>query len=282
MADRIAVIAPGAMGSGIAGVLSAHGADVVTLLDGRSEASRSRAERAGMRGVAEAELVESGLILSIVPPGQALALAQRLAGPLAAAARKPIVVDCNALDVATVRGVGAVIGAAGAAFVDGGIIGGPPKPGAKGPTLYLSGEDAQQVEATLGRLGIQARAIEGGVGAASALKMSYAGITKGITAIATIMVLGAARAGAGEALLAELRESQPQLLARFAKGLPDMVPKAYRWVAEMQEIAAFLEGDPAGVSIFQAAAELYDRIARDATAEREEVGELEAFAKRAG
>jgi 3-hydroxyisobutyrate dehydrogenase-like beta-hydroxyacid dehydrogenase len=282
MADRIAVIAPGAMGSGIAGVLTATGAEVVTWLEGRSEASRARAAGAGMRDVGAAELVQCELILSIVPPGEALALAQRLAGPLASAARKPIVVDCNALDVRTVREVGGVIGGSGAAFVDGGIIGGPPKPGAKGPTLYLSGEDAGRVAATLGGLGINARAIEGGVGAASALKMSYAGITKGITAIASIMVLGAERAGAADALMAELRESQPQLLARFAKGLPDMVPKAYRWVAEMQEIAAFLEGDPAGVAIFRAAAQLYERLAADDKAERTEAGALEAFAARVG
>ena len=82
--------------------------------------------------------------------------------------------------------------------------------------------------------------------------MSYAGITKGVTAIAAIMVLGATRAGAADALIAELRESQPQLAARFAKGLPDMVPKAYRWVAEMREIAAFLDGDPAGAAMFEA------------------------------
>ena len=216
------------------------------------------------------------IVLSVCPPHAAAAVAREARGFAG------IYVEANAVSPATARAIGEIATSGTAAFVDGGIIGAPPKPGAKGPTLYLSGEDAAQVEATLGRLGIQARAIEGGVGAASALKMSYAGITKGITAIATIMVLGAARAGAGEALLAELRESQPLLLARFAKGLPDMAPKAYRWVAEMQEIAAFLEGDPAGVSMFQAAAELYDRIARDAAAERQEVGELEAFAKRAG
>jgi 3-hydroxyisobutyrate dehydrogenase-like beta-hydroxyacid dehydrogenase len=269
MPDRIAVIAPGAMGSAIAAVLTGHGAHVLTLLDGRSASSRERAANAGMRGVDAAELVQSGLILSIVPPGEALGLAQRLAVPLASAADKPIVVDCNALDVRTVRAVGEVVTASGAGFVDGGIIGGPPKPGAKGPTLYLSGDAAAQVEATLGRFGLNARAIEGGIGAASALKMSYAGITKGLTAIASVMVLGAVRAGAADALIAELRESQPQLAARFANGLPDMLPKAYRWVAEMREIAAFLDRDPAGAAIFESAAELYERLSDQTGAEAE-------------
>ena len=279
MAVRITVIAPGAMGSGIGGVLSRHGAEVLTWLDGRSAASAARAAGAGMRDASAAEVAGSDLILSIVPPGEAIGLARRLADGLASAARKPVVVDCNALDVSTVREVGRVIGGAGAAFVDGGIIGGPPKAGAEGPSLYLSGDDAGRVGAILGRLGIKVRVIGGGVGAASALKMSYAGITKGITAIASAMILGAERAGAAEALLAELHESQKQLVGRFARALPDMVPKAYRWEAEMREIASFLGDDPAGAAMFEGAAQLYARLAADERGERSEVGSLEAFAR---
>ncbi|MBV8915836.1 MAG: NAD(P)-dependent oxidoreductase [Acetobacteraceae bacterium] len=276
MPDRIAVVAPGAMGSGIARVLTSNGAEVPTLLAERSEASRTRAEQAGMRDATEAELVGAELILSIVPPAVAKQLAERLSEPLRGAARKPVFVDCNALDVRTVRAVGEVIAGAGAPFVDGGIIGGPPKPGAEGPTLYLSGDEADRVAQMLRRFGVKARAIAGGVGAASALKMSYAGINKGMTAIAAAMILGATRAGAAEALLAELRETQPQLVARFARGLPDMIPKAYRWVAEMREIAAFLDGDPAGAAMFEGAAELYERIAQ---AEGGEVTTLKEFAR---
>jgi hypothetical protein len=121
----------------------------------------------------------------------------------------------------------------------------------------------------------------GPVGAASALKMSYAGMTKGLTAIAAIMVLGAARAGAGEALLSELGISQAALLKRFGTSLPGMVPKAYRWVAEMREIAAFLGDDKAGAAVFEGIAQLYERIAADAAGERTEVAVLEAFAKAA-
>ncbi len=279
--DRIAVIAPGAMGSGIAGVLARGGAEVLTWLEGRSPATIARAEAAGMRCATVAEVAGADLILSIVPPGQALTLAAQLAQPLAASARKAVVVDCNALDVRTVQEVGRVIGASGAAFVDGGIIGFPPAPGGaggEGPSLYLSGEDAGRAGETLKRLGLKIRVIEGGVGAASALKMSYAGITKGMTAVAALMALGAARAGASEALMAELRESQPQLVVRFARSLPDMVPKAYRWVAEMREIAAFLGTDAAGGEVFEGIARLYERLAADAAGDRAEVGALERFA----
>ena len=89
--------------------------------------------------------------------------------------------------------------------------------------------------------GIDWRVIDGPIGAASAVKMSYAGITKGTTAIAAAMLLGAARFGCAEALIAELSSSQPQMLARMRSGIPGMYDKAYRWVAEMEEISDFLE-----------------------------------------
>jgi 3-hydroxyisobutyrate dehydrogenase-like beta-hydroxyacid dehydrogenase len=270
------------MGSGIGRVLGAHGAEVVTLLEGRSSGSVARAQAAGMLGASAAEVAGSDLILSIVPPGQAMAVAKTLAPAVASAGRKPIVVDCNAVDISTVREVGRVFGDAGARFVDGGIIGGPPKSGATGPSLYLSGSDARPAGDLLGRLGLQVRVIDGAVGAASALKMSYAGITKGITAVACVMMLGASRAGTADALIAELRESQPQLAARFARGLPDMVPKAYRWVAEMREIASFLEGDPAAQAMFEGAAQLYERVATNDDGHRTEVSVLEQCARELG
>jgi hypothetical protein len=107
--------------------------------------------------------------------------------------------------------------------------------------------------------------------------MSYAGITKGLAAIASIMILGAERAGAGPALRAELASSQPQLLARFGSSLPDMLPKAYRWIAEMREISAFLRDDPAGAAVFQGIAQFYERISADNAGERTEARRIEVF-----
>lgn len=280
MAAAIAVIAQGAMGSGIARVLTAHGAEVSTLLDGRSPASAARAEAAGMRAASPEQIAEVDLILSIVPPGEALGLVRRLAGPLAAARQKPIVVDCNALDVRTVRDVGQVVTGSGTAFVDGGIIGGPPKEREAGPSLYLSGERASVVAGMLGPLGLKVKVIGGDIGAASALKMAYAAINKGMLAIAVTAILGAERAGAADALIAELRESQPQLAARLPRQLPDMVPKAYRWVAEMREIASFLGDDAAGAAMFEAAAQLYGRIAEAEKTGLTEVAALQTFARK--
>jgi hypothetical protein len=132
-----------------------------------------------------------------------------------------------------------------------------------GPRLHLAG-DTLDAALRLRDLGLDARACAGGVGAASALKMAYAGLNKGITALAAIMILAAERTGAGPALLDELTENEPALLARFAKALPDMAPKAYRWAPEMAEIADFLGPDAAGRQVFDGYAALYRTLAAEA------------------
>ena len=276
MSLEFAVIAAGAMGAAVGCRLAGNGGRVLTLLDGRSASTRRRAEEAGMTGVDDERIAGSDIILSIVPPAEAVALAERLAPALAHSSRKPVFVDCNAVDVETVRRIAGTIQPSGARFADGAIIGPPPKPGEVGPTFYVSGVPAQDLE-VLRVYGLVVRRIDGPVGAASALKMSYAGITKGLTAIAATMVLAATRAGAAAALREELAGSQPQLLQRFAKALPDMFPKAYRWAGEMREIAAFAGQDPAGRRMYEAFAETYDALAADARGSRTEIERIERF-----
>ena len=118
------------------------------------------------------------------------------------------------------------------------------------------------------------------LGAASALKMSYAGINKGTTLLAAAMLLGATRAGAADALRAELSESRPELLDRYARSIPDMYPKAYRWAPEMEEIAEFLGDDPAARLIFQGMAALCRRLAADQSGEQAEIRSLDVFIAR--
>lgn len=110
--------------------------------------------------------------------------------------------------------------------------------------------------------------------------MSYAGITKGLTALTAAMMLAAARAGAADALHRELAESQPELLARFTRNMPDMYPKAYRWVAEMEEIAEFAGEDAATRKIFEGVARLYERLAADVAGTNKETGALTALLSR--
>ena len=258
----IGVIAQGTMGSGVGRRLRESGAEVRTLLSGRSPASAERARAAGMVAAAdERGLLEGAdFFLSILPPGEAEQLARRLAPTLEALDAKPIYLDCNAVSPQTAIRIGEIIAPTGAHFVDAGIIGGPPRPGYKGPSIYASGEHVREA-LPLRDWGIDLRAIEGPIGAASGVKMSYAGITKGTTAIAAAMLLGAARFGCAEALIAELSDSQPQMLARMRNSIPGMYDKAYRWVAEMDEISDFLEKNPPSRDMYAAIARLYDYLA---------------------
>ena len=275
MKPVVAVIAAGAMGSAVAKKLTENGVDVVTSLAGRSAASAARAKEAGMRGVSDEEVAATDFVLSIVPPGDALALAERLAPHLARANRKAVYVDCNAVNPATVARIAPVIEATGAPFVDAGIVGPPPKPGNR-TIFYASGVEAPRF-ATLNDYGLDVRVLGATLGDASALKMSYAGITKGFTAISTAMMLAATRNGTAEALQKELAESQPQLTAWLTRQVPNMYAKAYRWVAEMEEIAGFVGEDEAAHAMFEGTARLYERIAADEAGEKKETAALTAF-----
>jgi 3-hydroxyisobutyrate dehydrogenase-like beta-hydroxyacid dehydrogenase len=277
MPPTIAILAPGAMGSAVARRLSDHGARVLTSLKGRSEATLRRAAGAGMVGAEDDAIAAADIILSIVPPGEAVALAERLGALILRCEKKPIVVDCNAVNVATVRRIEEIIGSAQAPFVDAGIIGFPPQPGSKGPAFYMSGEHAKDV-AVLKELGLDVRIVEGPVGAASALKMSYAGIVKGLAGIGSAMVLAATKAGAADALRDELALSQPAILARLEVALPDMIPKAYRWVAEMHEIAGFLGPDHPASQIYEGFARWFVHLADDAMGKAADAALLKAFA----
>ncbi len=262
MAYVVAIIAPGEMGSAVGARLAEHGVRVTTSLAGRSAISAARAERAGLVPVADDDALvgEADFILSIVPPGEAIALAQRLEPALVRAVKKPIYVDCNAVSPATTQQIGAVLADTGTRYVDAGIIGLPPPPNGPATRIYVSGQAAIEV-ARLNAPALAIRVLDGPIGAASALKMSYAGITKGLTAIAVAMVLGAGRAGCSDALRQELSESQPHILAWLGRQVPRMPPKAYRWVAEMEEIGHFLgDGSPDG-DMFEAIARIYVDIA---------------------
>jgi len=279
MAPTIAILAPGAMGSAVARRLGEHGARVLTSLKGRSEATLKRAADAGMVGAEDDAIAEADIILSIVPPGEAVALAERLASLIVRRAKKPVVIDCNAINVGTVQRIEEIIGAAQAPFVDAGIIGFPPQPGGKGPAFYISGEHAGDV-AVLRDLGLDVRVVEGPVGAASALKMSYAGIVKGLAGIGSAMMIAATQAGAADALRDELAVSQPAILTRLEVALPDMIPKTYRWVAEMREISGFLGSDHPASQIYEGFARWFEHLAEDAKREGRDTELMKAFAER--
>jgi L-threonate 2-dehydrogenase len=264
MTPTIAVIAPGAMGSAVGKRLTDNGLKVLTSLQGRSAETAARAKAAGMAAASDDEIAASDFILSILPPGDALTLAARFVPALTKSNAKPVFVDCNAINPKTVQRVAAVIAPTGASFVDAGIIGGPPKAeaGGTGTRFYASGPAAARF-ATLRDYGLDIRVLDGALSAASALKMSYAGITKGTQAIGAAMMLAATREGTADDLFKELQLSQKEMFGWFKRALGTMPPKAYRWVAEMQEIAGFVADDPAAADLYEGAAEFYERFAED-------------------
>jgi hypothetical protein len=105
--------------------------------------------------------------------------------------------------------------------------------------------------------------IDGPIGAASGLKMAYAGLTKGMIALGAAMMVGASRDGLASALRDELARSQPDLLAWLTPRVPDMFRKAYRWVDEMGQIAEFVGSARAGAAIYEGAARLYAQVSAD-------------------
>jgi 3-hydroxyisobutyrate dehydrogenase-like beta-hydroxyacid dehydrogenase len=280
MSPVVAIIAPGAMGSAVGKRLTEHGVEVRTSLAGRSAASAARAREVGLVPAADEEIAAADFVLSIVPPGQALALVERLAPVLAASNRKPVYVDCNAVNPQTMEKIARAVAATGTPLVDAGIIGPPPRPGSR-TIFYASGREAARF-ATLGQYGLDIRVMGGAIGEASAMKMSYAGITKGFTALGAAMMLAATRAGTAEALHRELAESQPTLLAFLSRQMPQMYPKAYRWIAEMEEIAGFVGEDEAARAMFLGATALYERIADDFAGDNAETAALTAFVKNGG
>jgi 3-hydroxyisobutyrate dehydrogenase-like beta-hydroxyacid dehydrogenase len=284
-AKTIAIVGAGEMGAAVGQRMRESGARVITTLKGRSAASVARVHDANLEIIDDDDILvaESALVLSIVPPGEATGVAERFREALTRVALKPIFVDCNAVSPATVRRIADSLAPTRCGFIDAGIIGGPPRPGGagKGPRFYASGEEAPQLT-TLRGFGLDVAIVDGGIGAASALKMSYAGLTKGFIAVGAAMFGAAARAGLASALREELSRSQPQLLAMLTAMIPAMYSKAYRWVSEMEQIADFVGGDTTGDAIYMGAARLYEQLAADFEQHRdaaESIAALNSFCR---
>jgi L-threonate 2-dehydrogenase len=262
----IAIIGAGEMGAAVGRRLREAGARVLISLNGRSAASVDRVRRAGLEGILDDQRLTDGIdcILSIVPPAAAIEVAERLCAPLRNAASPAVFADCNAIAPTTMRQIESVLDPL--PVIDAGIIGGPPLTGSQGsstgPRIYASGAHAHWL-ANLGRYGLDIAVMDAPIGAASGLKLAYAGLTKGFTALAAAMVTAASRYGLAEALRIELARSQPEFLDRMDRTIPAMFPKAYRWVAEMEQIAEFITDPAAGATIYQGAARLYEAIATD-------------------
>jgi len=254
----VGLLHPGEMGAAVGGCLVSVGHEVLWDPAGRSRATTGRALAAELTGVDLAALVSrSSVILSICPPHAAL----DVAGQVAAAGYAGVYVDANAISVATAARVASVVEAGGATYVDGGIIGMPPE--VAGHTrLYLSGPRAGEVSSLFGRSALDARIAEGQPFAASAVKMAYASWTKGTGALLLAARALARAEGVERTLLAEWSMSQPALGKQSERSAAAAAAKGWRWVAEMQEIAASMSAAGLPSGFHEAAADIYDRAAR--------------------
>jgi 3-hydroxyisobutyrate dehydrogenase-like beta-hydroxyacid dehydrogenase len=255
--ETVALLHPGNMGATVGAAARAGGARVVWTSRARSSATRERAERAGLIDVGDlpAALAQSEAVLSICPPHAAISVAREVAQ----AKFRGVYVDANAVSRATAEEIGRIVTEAGASFVDGGIIGSPVKqPGTT--RLYLSGIGAERIAELFSGTLLDARAIGDQPGAASALKLAYAAWTKCSDVLAIAIRAYANHEGVDAALLEEWAISQPALVKKCDRAASVAVPKAWRYVGEMDEIAdAFKNaGLPAG--FHEAAAELCQQL----------------------
>jgi Domain of unknown function (DUF1932) len=229
----VGLVHPGEMGAAIGAAVQGH--EVVWASEGRSDATRARA--AGFRDVGSlaALLAEADVLLSVCPPHAALEVAR------AALGFDGIYVDANAISPEHVQQIAALH----SRFVDGGIIGGPPR-----PRVYLTGEDAAVVARLLN---LDTRIVPN----ASALKMTYAAWSKGTAALLLAIRDVAAAYGTLDELEAEWRQSVPELLERLPQAERAAAAKGWRWIGEMEEIADTFAaaGQPEG--FHRAAAEVY-------------------------
>ena len=267
----VTLLNPGNMGATIGAAVT--GARVLWVSNGRSEGTRQRAQKAGLVEVGSlTEAVrESDAVLSVCPPHAA----EEVARSVADVGFAGLYVDANAVSRATAQRVGTAVGKSGARFVDGAIVGPPvTKPGRT--RLYLSGAGAEGVAELFSGGMLDAKVIEGDPGAASALKMTYAAWTKGSDALILAIRALAAREGVEEALLGEWARSQPNLGPKSERAASVAAPKGWRYVGEMEEIAASFGAAGLPTGFHEAAADLYRRLApfKDRTDPGPEVKEV--------
>ena len=253
----VAILMPGEMGAAVGKAFHEGGLEVVTCLDGRSAPTAERAAAAGFRDMPDLEslLGEAEIVLSILPPEFAPALADNVAGVMAASGLTPPYVDMNAVSPETARAMQKVIEGAGAVYIDGGIVGNPP--GKSIPTrFFVSGPEAVLLN-DLDGLGIEVHQCGPEIGRGVAVKMCYAAITKGTSALHTAGLMAAESLGVADELHEELAKSVAALYKRMENVVPKLPAVSARYIGEMKEIAKTMESAGVTANFHVAATELY-------------------------
>ncbi len=263
----VGILSPGDMGHTVGERLRSHGLRVIAHLKDRSARTRGLAEKAGIEEVSsyEALVEEADVVLCILVPAEAAAAGQTVADALRSTGADLLYADCNAVAPQTTIEIGETITSAGGRFADASIIGPPPR--REGATrFYASGVHAGEL-AKLEVYGLAVPVISDRIGDASAIKMCYAGLTKGLTALCTNLLVAAEALGIRDALFDEYDLSQAAMLQRM-QGLAGMPPKSRRWVGEMEEIAATMASVGMSPKFHEGAADIYRFVGDSTLADR--------------
>ncbi len=265
--QTIGLLSPGDMGHVVGQVLGQHGLKLITCLEGRSERTKILAQQANVVDLGSYETLvrEADLILSILVPAQAMAAAELVAQAIRQTQAEVTYIDCNAIAPATVQAMSVVVNEAGGHFIDASIIGPPPRQ--LGRTCFYASGPAVDRFAALNDFGLSVVVLGKEIGQASAIKMCYAALTKGTTALCTELMVAAKVLGVSEALTEEFQLSQEVMLKRM-QGLPSMPMKSRRWIGEMEEIAKTFEGVGLTPNILTGAADMYRFVGQTELADR--------------
>ena len=248
------------MGHAVGREFRASGLEVLTCLSGRSPRTCRLAELAGFKTAPSLESLaeQAELILSILVPEAAVTLAEEVAKALKSTSCRPVFADCNAVSPATSKRIETIIVEAGGRYLDASIIGPPPGQG-QPPRFYVSGSDTDLLVQLDGR-GIAVKRIGSEIGRASAIKMCYAGLTKGTLALHAAVLTSAEALGLSAELRSELAYSQGQKLKAMEQ-VRRVPAKAFRWIAEMEEIASTFGSAGVTPEIHSGAAEVFRMVA---------------------
>ena len=257
--QTIAILSAGEMGGNVGGALAKEGYTILTSLEGRSAATRERALGLGFQDAGSIDDAVAGadIVFSILPPGRAVEQARTVAAAMERTGKTPPYIDCNAVSPATAHEIGTIIGKAGAEYIDAGIVGSPPGKNPSQPTrFFVSGPGAPKMAEFDGK-GIDVRQCGPDLGRGSAIKMCYAGITKGTSALHVTLLMAAEKLGVADEIHEELAYSTGALYKRMENITPALPAVADRYIGEMEEIAKTLGAIDLPTGFHDGAAALY-------------------------
>ncbi len=258
--ESVAILSPGDMGHAIGQLLRENELRVLTCLAGRSSRTKELSEKAGITDVPSInELVEQSDVLMSVTVSEAVpGLCREISDAVKATGTDLLFAECNAIAPELSKEMEGVLKSGGARYVDASIIGGPPRNGSS-PRVYASGDNVAEF-LQLRDFGLDVRDLGPQLGRASGIKMCYAAMTKGTTALHAELLIAAEKMGLTEEVMAEFAGSQPAVVARMEGWMPGMPAKSRRWVSEMEEIEKTFSDLGLTPNIFKGVADMYRMI----------------------